>query len=136
MNVILVNSFRKKYAEAARILESITWRYGHNGWTVLENELVIKHAKCLRELGDTNKYAQACLTLLRNMDDLKQEDQLFYANELFTTAGSKDLKQELYHQFAPMFDIKVVSVVDILQDDDGSYLDIIIDNILPKVRRR
>ncbi|GJJ73122.1 trafficking protein particle complex subunit 10 [Entomortierella parvispora] len=131
-DVAALQFFRKKYAEAARILESITWRYGHNGWTVLENELVIKHAKCLRELGDTNKYAQACLTLLRNMNDLNQEDQLFYANELFGTAGSKDLKQELYHQFAPMFDIKVVSVVDILKDEDGSYLDIIIDNKLPK----
>ncbi|KAG0056417.1 hypothetical protein BGZ83_005132 [Gryganskiella cystojenkinii] len=131
-DVAALQFFRKKYTEAARILESITWRYGHNGWTVLENELVIKHAKCLRELGDTTKYAQACLTLLRNMDDLNEEDQLFYANELFSAAGAKELKQEIYHQFGPMFDIKVVSVVDILQDDDGSYLDIVIENKLPK----
>ncbi|KAG0265540.1 hypothetical protein BG011_004568 [Mortierella polycephala] len=122
----------KKYAEAARILESITWRYGHSHWTVLENELVIKHANCLRELGDTVKYAQACLTLLRNMDDLKDEDTLHYTNELFKTVTSKELKQEIYHEFAPMFTVKVVSVVDILPDDDGSYLEIMIDNKLPK----
>src|SRR5690348_15230632 len=100
-------SYRKKYAEAARILESITWRYGHNRWTVLENELVIKHAKCLRELGDTIKYAQACLTLLRNMDDLKDDEKLHYSNELFSTVTSKELKQEIYHEFAPMFTVKV-----------------------------
>lgn len=94
---------------------------------------MIKHAKCLRELGDTAKYAQACLTLLRNMDDLKEEDQLFYSNELFNTVTSKDLKQDLYHEFQPMFAVKVMSVVDILQDDDGSYVDIMIDNKLPKV---
>src|SRR5690554_2881533 len=126
-------SYRKKYAEAARILESITWRYGHSHWTVLENELVIKHANCLRELGDTVKYAQACLTLLRNMDDSKDEDTLRYTNELFKTVKSKELKQEIYHEFAPMFTVKVVSVVDILPDDDGSYLEIMIDNKLPKV---
>lgn len=114
-------------------MESISWRYGQNQWTVLENELVIKHAKCLRELGDTAKYAQACLTLLRNMEDLKEEDQLFYSNELFNTVTSKELKQELYHEFMPMFAVKVMSVVDILQDDDGSYVDIMIDNKLPKV---
>ncbi|KAF9178014.1 hypothetical protein BGZ51_008181 [Haplosporangium sp. Z 767] len=123
---------RKKYAEAARILESITWRYGHSHWTVLENELVIKHANCLRELGDTVKYAQTCLTLLRNMDDLKDEDTLYYTNELFKTVTSKELKQEIYHEFAPMFTVKVVSVVEILPDDDGSYLEIMIDNKLPK----
>ncbi|KAF9906523.1 hypothetical protein EC991_000530 [Linnemannia zychae] len=122
----------KKYAEAARILESITWRYGHNRWTVLENELVIKHAKCLRELGDTIKYAQACLTLLRNMDDLKDEEKLHYSNELFSTVASKELKQEIYHEFAPMFTVKVVSVVEILQEDDGSYVEIMIENRLPK----
>ena len=125
-------SYREKYAEAARILESITWRYGHNRWTVLENELVIKHAKCLRELGDTMKYAQACLTLLRNMDDLKDDEKLFYSNELFSTVTSKELKQDIYHEFVPMFTVKVVSVVEILQDDDGSYVEIMIENKLPK----
>ncbi|KAF9418231.1 hypothetical protein BGZ94_009752 [Podila epigama] len=131
-DVAALQYHRKKYAEAARILESITWRYGHNHWTVLENELVIKHAKCLRELGDTTKYAQVCLTLLRNMDDLKEEEQLYYANELFSAVTSKELKQEIYHEFQPMFSVKVVSMVDILQDDDGSYVDIEIDNKLPK----
>ncbi|KAG0027108.1 hypothetical protein BGZ82_009144 [Podila clonocystis] len=131
-DVAALQYHRQKYAEAARILESISWRYGQNQWTVLENELVIKHAKCLRELGDTAKYAQACLTLLRNMDDLKEEDQRFYSDELFNTVTSKDLKQELYHEFQPMFAVKVMSVVDILQDDDGSYVDIMIDNKLPK----
>lgn len=125
-------SYRKKYADAARILESITWSYGHSRWTVLENELVIKHAKCLRELGDTNKYAQACLTLLRNMDDLKDDEKLYYSNELFSTVTSKELKQEIYHEFAPMFTVKVVSVVEILQDDDGSYVEVMIENKLPK----
>ncbi|OAQ29544.1 hypothetical protein K457DRAFT_125745 [Linnemannia elongata AG-77] len=131
-DVAALQFYRKKYAEAARILESITWRYGHNRWTVLENELVIKHAKCLRELGDTIKYAQACLTLLRNMDDLKDDEKLHYSNELFSTVTSKELKQEIYHEFAPMFTVKVVSVVEILQDDDGSYVEIIIENKLPK----
>ncbi|KAF9291883.1 hypothetical protein BGZ68_001437 [Mortierella alpina] len=131
-DVAALQYHRKKYAEAARILESITWRYGHNHWTVLENELVIKHAKCLQELGDSVKYAQACLTLLRNMDDLKDEDKLHYSTELFRTVTSKELKQEIYHEFAPMFSVQVVSVVDILQDDDGSFMDIMIDNKLPK----
>ncbi|KAG0346542.1 hypothetical protein BG004_001467 [Podila humilis] len=131
-DVAALQYHRQKYSEASRILESITWRYGHNHWTVLENELVIKHAKCLRELGDTPKYAQACLSLLRNMDDLKEEDLLFYSNELFSTVTAKELKQELYHEFQPMFSVKVVSVVDILQDDDGSYMDIMIENKLPK----
>ncbi|KAG0060938.1 hypothetical protein BGZ90_003809, partial [Linnemannia elongata] len=131
-DVAALQFYRKKYAEAARILESITWRYGHNRWTVLENELVIKHAKCLRELGDTIKYAQACLTLLRNMDDLKDDEKLHYSNELFSTVTSKELKQEIYHEFAPMFTVKVVSVVEILQDNDGSYVEIIIENKLPK----
>ncbi|KAG0212329.1 hypothetical protein BGX33_003699 [Mortierella sp. NVP41] len=131
-DVAALQFHREKYAEAARILESITWRYGHNRWTVLENELVIKHAKCLRELGDTIKYAQACLTLLRNMDDLKDDEKLYYSNELFSTVTSKELKQEIYHEFAPMFTVKVVSVVEILQDDDGSYVEIMIENKLPK----
>ncbi|KAG0203033.1 hypothetical protein BGX28_004559 [Mortierella sp. GBA30] len=131
-DVAALQYHRKKYAEAARILESITWRYGHNHWTVLENELVIKHAKCLRELGDSVKYAQACLTLLRNMADLKEEDRLYYSTELFNTVTSKEVKQEIYHEFAPMLNVQVVSVVDILQDDDGSYVDIMIDNKLPK----
>ncbi|KAF9911607.1 hypothetical protein BX616_010548 [Lobosporangium transversale] len=131
-DVAALQYYRKKYAEAARILESITWRYGHNHWTVLENELVIKHAKCLKELGETVKYAEACLTLLRNMDDLKDEDKLYYSNELFSTVTSKELKQEIHHEFAPMFTVKVVSVVDILQDDDGSYVDVMIENKLPK----
>ncbi|KAG0366908.1 hypothetical protein BC939DRAFT_466538 [Gamsiella multidivaricata] len=131
-DVAALQYYRKRYAEAARILESITWRYGHSRWTVLENELVIKHAKCLKELGDTVKYTEACLTLLRNMDDLKVDDKLFYSNELFNAATSKELRQEVHHEFAPMFAVKVVSVVDILQDDDGSYVDIMIDNKLPK----
>ncbi|KAF9146695.1 hypothetical protein BGX30_010757 [Mortierella sp. GBA39] len=131
-DVAALQFYRKKYAEAARILESITWRYGHNRWTVLENELVIKHAKCLRELGDTIKYAQACLTLLRNMDDLKDDEKLLYSNELFSTVTSKELKQEIYHEFAPMFTVKVVSVVEIIQEDDGSYVEIMIENKLPK----
>ncbi|KAI1311282.1 hypothetical protein EDD11_003528 [Mortierella claussenii] len=131
-DVAALQYHRKMYADAARILESITWRYGHNRWTVLENELVIKHAKCLKELGDTIKYAEACLTLLRNMDDLKDEDKLFYSNELFSTVTSKELRQEIHHEFAPMFTVKVVSVVDILQDDDGSYVEIMIENKLPK----
>ncbi|KAF9364317.1 hypothetical protein BGX34_001903 [Mortierella sp. NVP85] len=122
----------KKYAEAARILESITWQYGQYRWTVLENELAIKYSKCLKELGDTVKYVEACLTLLRNMDDLTEEDKLYYSDELFTTATSKELRQEIHHEFSPMLTVKVVSVVDILQDDDGSYVDIMIDNKLPK----
>ncbi|KAF9354401.1 hypothetical protein BGX26_007772 [Mortierella sp. AD094] len=131
-DVAALQFHRKKYAEAARILESITWRYGQSRWTVLENELVIKHAKSLKELGETAKYAEACLTLLRNMDDLKDEDKLYYSNELFSTVTSKEHKQEIHHEFAPMFTVKVVSVVDTLQDDDGSYVDIMIDNKLPK----
>ncbi|KAF8983315.1 hypothetical protein BGZ46_010513, partial [Entomortierella lignicola] len=131
-DVAALQFYRKKYAEAARILESITWRYGQNHWTVLENELVIKHAKSLKELGETTKYAEACLTLLRNMDDLKDEDKIHYSNELFNTVTSKEHKQEIHHEFAPMFTVKVVSVVDTLQNDDGSYIDIMIDNKLPK----
>ncbi|KAF9438535.1 hypothetical protein BGZ76_007066 [Entomortierella beljakovae] len=120
------------YAEAARILESITWRYGQTRWTLLENELVIKHAKSLKELGETAKYAEACLTLLRNMDDLSDDDKLHYSNELFNTVTSREHKIEIHHEFAPMFTVKVTSVVDILQDDDGLYVDILIDNKLPK----
>ncbi|KAF9585067.1 hypothetical protein BGW38_004020 [Lunasporangiospora selenospora] len=131
-DVAALQYYRKKYAEAARILESITWRYGHNHWTVLENELVIKYALCLKELGNSSKYAQACLTLLRNMDDLSDNDKVFYSNELFSTVTSKDYEEEIAHEFAPMFDVKVVSVVDILQEEDGSYVDIMIDNKLPK----
>ncbi|KAG0299826.1 hypothetical protein BGZ98_009724 [Dissophora globulifera] len=131
-DVAALQYYRKKFVEAARILESITWRYGQNHWTVLENELVMKHAKCLKELGDTVKYTEACLTLLRNMDDLKDEDKLYYSTELFSTATSKELKQEIHHEFAPMFTVKVVSMVDILQDDDGSYVDIMIENKLPQ----
>ncbi|KAF8934989.1 hypothetical protein BGZ58_005309 [Dissophora ornata] len=131
-DVAALQYHRKKYTEAARIMESITWQYGNHNWTVLENELVIKHAKCLKELGDTVKYAEACLTLLRNMDDLKDEDKLYYSNELFSTVTSKELRQEIHHEFAPMFTVKVVSVVDIVHDDDGSYVDIMIENKLPK----
>ncbi|KAF9168897.1 hypothetical protein BGX20_011082 [Mortierella sp. AD010] len=131
-DVAALQFHRKKYADAARILESITWQYGKEHWTVLENELVIKHAKSLKELGETAKYAEACLTLLRNMDDLKDEDRLYYSNELFSTVTSKEHKQEIHHEFAPMFTVKVVSVVDTLQDDEGSYVDIMIDNKLPK----
>ncbi|KAK3812068.1 MAG: hypothetical protein J3Q66DRAFT_51577 [Benniella sp.] len=131
-DVAALQYHRKKYAEAARILESITWQYGQYRWTVLENELAIKYSKCLKELGDTVKYVEACLTLLRNMDDLTEEDKLYYSDELFTTATSKELRQEIHHEFSPMLAVKVVSVVDILQDDDGSYVDIMIDNKLPK----
>ncbi|KAG0228740.1 hypothetical protein BGW41_003351 [Actinomortierella wolfii] len=130
-DVAALQFYRKKFAEAARILESITWRYGQTRWTVLENELVIKHALCLKELGETAKYADACLTLLVNMDDLKEEEQLYYAKELFATVVSKELSEDIYHNFAPMFKVKVVSVVQILQDDDGSFVDVEIDNKLP-----
>ncbi|KAG0243649.1 hypothetical protein BGX31_010433 [Mortierella sp. GBA43] len=131
-DVAALQYFRKKYTEAARILESITWQYGQCHWTVLENELAIKYAKCLKELGDTIKYVEACLTLLRNMDDLSDEEKLHYSNELFNTAASKELKQEIHHEFTPMFTVKVVSVVDILQEDDGSYVDIMVENHLPR----
>ncbi|KAF9979567.1 hypothetical protein BGZ65_006365, partial [Modicella reniformis] len=132
MDILLSQSHRNKYAEASRILESITWQYGQYRWTVLENELVIKYAKCLKEMEDTVKYVEACLTLLRNMDDLTDENRLYYSNELFNAATSKELRQEIHHEFAPMFTVKVVSVVDILQDDDGSYVDIMLENKLPR----
>jgi len=69
------------------------------------------------------------------MDDLTEEDKLHYSDELFTTALSKELRQEIHHEFSPMLTVKVVSVVDILQDDDGSYVDVMIDNKLPKVSK-
>ena len=37
-------------------MEDIPWRYGEQGWTVVENNLLFKFAACQKELGQTRKY--------------------------------------------------------------------------------
>jgi hypothetical protein len=37
-------------------MEDIPWRYGEQGWTVVENNLLFKFAACQKELGQTRRY--------------------------------------------------------------------------------
>lgn len=37
-------------------MEDIPWRYGEQGWTVVENNLLFKFAACQKELGQNRRY--------------------------------------------------------------------------------
>ena len=41
-------------------MEDIPWRYGEQGWTVVENNLLFKFAACQKELGQTRRYPLFC----------------------------------------------------------------------------
>jgi hypothetical protein len=44
------------FAEAAQLLENLPSRYSEQGWTMIENSLLVKHSACVKELGLIKEY--------------------------------------------------------------------------------
>ncbi|RUS22450.1 LOW QUALITY PROTEIN: hypothetical protein BC937DRAFT_89085 [Endogone sp. FLAS-F59071] len=55
---------RQKYDEAVRIFESMTRRYGEQGWNTIENCLLLKCADAQKQLGHIRKYPLFAMILI------------------------------------------------------------------------
>jgi hypothetical protein len=125
------NSAREKYDEAARILDSMTWRYGDQHWSYIENALLRKCAEAQKRLGNTRQFLECVLTLLKNASDLSSDEAEFYTNELLDNVQNMD--EEIHRQFSPIFVVSDVVIVDDFETVDQTNIRITVDNKLPKV---
>ncbi|KAJ2960306.1 hypothetical protein NQZ79_g4345 [Umbelopsis isabellina] len=121
---------RAKYEEAARILESMTWRYGDQRWTYIENALLRKCAEAQKQLGNTRQFLECVLTLLKNASELNSEEAEYYTNELLDNV--QNMEEEIHRQFSPIFIVSDVVVVDDIASVDKTNITICVDNKLPK----
>ncbi|KAH8547567.1 trafficking protein particle complex subunit 10 [Umbelopsis sp. PMI_123] len=121
---------REKYDEAARILDSMTWRYGDQHWSYIENALLRKCAEAQKRLGNTRQFLECVLTLLKNASDLSSDEAEFYTNELLDNVQNMD--EEIHRQFSPIFVVSDVVIVDDFETVDQTNIRITVDNKLPK----
>ena len=49
-------SHRKNYDNSVKLMEDLPWRYNEQGWTLIENTLLVNYAACQRELNQIRKY--------------------------------------------------------------------------------
>lgn len=121
---------REKYDEAARILDSMTWRYGDQSWSYIENALLRKCAEAQKKLGNTRQFLESVLTLLKNASELTSEEAEFYTNELLDNVQNMD--EEIHRHFSPIFVVSDVVIVDDIESVDHTNIRITVDNKLPK----
>ncbi|KAM3584023.1 hypothetical protein VKS41_003991 [Umbelopsis sp. WA50703] len=121
---------REKYEEAARILDSMTWRYGDQRWSYIENALLRKCAEAQKQLGNTRQFLESVLTLLKNASELDSEEAEYYTNELLDNV--QNMEEEIHRQFSPIFIVSDVVVVDDVASVDKTNITICVDNKLPK----
>ncbi|CAO3675315.1 unnamed protein product [Umbelopsis vinacea] len=121
---------REKYDEAARILDSMTWRYGDQRWSYIENALLRKCAEAQKQLGNTRQFLESVLTLLKNAAELTSDEAEFYTNELLDNVQS--MNEEIHRQFSPIFMVSDVVIVDDEETVEQTNIRICVDNKLPK----
>ncbi|PKC75818.1 hypothetical protein RhiirA1_436013 [Rhizophagus irregularis] len=129
-DVAALHFHRKQYEDAVQVMEDIPWRYGEQGWTVVENNLLFKFAACQKELGQNRSYVGSCLSLLKNYSLLTNEEIAFYADEVKKLCGVLEKGEEINRQFKPIFAISVSSIVDDIGDEDGPNLSVELTNNL------
>ncbi|GBC05869.1 hypothetical protein RclHR1_06490004 [Rhizophagus clarus] len=100
-DVAALHFHRKQYEDAVQVMEDIPWRYGEQGWIVVENNLLFKFAACQKELDEVKNL---CSTLEKG--------------------------EEINRQFKPIFAVSVSSIVDDIGDEDGPYLSVELTNNL------
>lgn len=109
----------------------MTWRYGDQRWSYIENALLRKCAEAQKQLGNTRQFLECVLTLLKNASELNSEEAEYYTNELLDNV--QNMEEEIHRQFSPIFIVSDVVVVDDVASVDKTNITICVDNKLPKV---
>lgn len=109
----------------------MTWRYGDQSWSYIENALLRKCAEAQKKLGNTRQFLESVLTLLKNASELTSEEAEFYTNELLDNVQNMD--EEIHRHFSPIFVVSDVVIVDDIESVDHTNIRITVDNKLPKV---
>jgi hypothetical protein len=109
----------------------MTWRYGDQRWSYIENALLRKCAEAQKQLGNTRQFLESVLTLLKNAAELTSDEAEFYTNELLDNVQS--MNEEIHRQFSPIFMVSDVVIVDDEETVEQTNIRICVDNKLPKV---
>ncbi|KAK9718790.1 hypothetical protein K7432_005264 [Basidiobolus ranarum] len=117
----------QQYAEAGAILKPICAKYIETGWFTIENHLMTKLAESQKHLQQHSQYAESCLVLLTTTRSLLSEEQiLLYSRELIEV--SSVLEDEITRNFAPIFDVSVLSKKDTPTE---LAIEMLVNNSLP-----
>ncbi|CAG8667598.1 24821_t:CDS:10 [Dentiscutata erythropus] len=128
-DVAALQFHRKNFESASQLMEDLPTAYGEQGWTVVENSLLLKYAECQKELGRTKQYP---LIFIRcNHTLLSEKEAGFYMEEVKGLCGSLERDEDIIRPFKPMFLVTVTDIIDDITDEDGPYMAVELTNYLP-----